>query len=89
MAIDFSVEPEFQEKLDWMDTFVTEEIEPIDLYFRGDVNPFDRTNETANALIAPLQKQVQDNGLWACHMGPHLGGLGYGQVKLALMNEIL
>ncbi|MYB74955.1 MAG: acyl-CoA dehydrogenase [Acidimicrobiia bacterium] len=89
MAIDFSVEPEFQEKLDWMDTFVTEEIEPIDLYFRGEVNPFDRTNETANSLIAPLQKQVQDNGLWACHMGPHLGGLGYGQVKLALMNEIL
>ena len=89
MAIDFSVESEFQEKLDWMDTFVTEEIEPIDLYFRGEVNPFDRTNETANSLIAPLQKQVQDNGLWACHMGPHLGGLGYGQVKLALMNEIL
>ena len=51
MAIDFSVEPEFQEKLDWMDTFVTTEIEPIDLYFRGEVNPFDRTNETANALI--------------------------------------
>ena len=37
MAIDFEVEPEFQEKLDWIDGFVREEIEPLDLYFRGTV----------------------------------------------------
>ncbi|MDE0118151.1 MAG: acyl-CoA dehydrogenase family protein [bacterium] len=89
MAIDFSVDPEFQEKLDWMDAFVTNEIEPIDLYFQSEVNPFDRSNETANALIRPLQEKVKEQGLWACHVGPHLGGAGYGQVKLALMNEIL
>ena len=89
MAIDFSVEPEFQAQLDWMDRFVTEEVEPLDLYFRDTVNPFDRTNETANALVRPLQRQVQDRGLWACHLGPELGGPGYGQVRLALMNEIL
>ncbi len=89
MAIDFSVDPEFQAKLDWMDRFVTEEIEPLDLYFRDTVSPFDRTDATANALVRPLQRQVQDQGLWACHLGPDLGGLGYGQVKLALMNEIL
>jgi acyl-CoA dehydrogenase len=28
-------------------------------------------------------------GLWACHLGPELGGQGYGQVKLGLINEIL
>ena len=89
MAIDFSVEPEFQSKLDWMDRFVTEEVEPLDLYFRDTVSPFDRTNATANALVRPLQRQVQDQGLWACHLGPELGGPGYGQVRLALMNEIL
>jgi acyl-CoA dehydrogenase len=27
--------------------------------------------------------------LWACHLGPELGGQGFGQVKLALMNELL
>jgi acyl-CoA dehydrogenase len=32
---------------------------------------------------------VQKRGLWACHLGPELGGKGYGQLKLALMNEIL
>ena len=89
MAIDFSVEPEFQARLDWMDRFVTAEVEPLDLYFRDTVSPFDRTDATANALVRPLQRQVQDQDLWACHLGPELGGPGYGQVKLALMNEIL
>ena len=89
MAIDFSVEPEFQAQLDWMDRFVTDEVEPLDLYFRDTVSPFDRANATANALVRPLQRQVQERDLWACHLGPELGGPGYGQVKLALMNEIL
>ena len=89
MAIDFSIEPEFQSQLEWIDRFVTEEVEPLDLYFRDTVSPFDRTNDTTNALTRPLQRQVQDRGLWACHLGPELGGPGYGQVRLALMNEIL
>ena len=41
------------------------------------------------ALIPPLQEVVKERGLWATHLGPHLGGPGYGQVKLALLNEIL
>jgi acyl-CoA dehydrogenase len=32
---------------------------------------------------------VKAQNLWACHLGPDLGGLGYGQLKLGLMNEIL
>lgn len=89
MPIDFDVEPEFQEKLDWTEDFVKREVEPLDLYFRGQVSPFDKANETARNLVKPLQKQVQEQDLWACHIGPELGGKGYGQVKLALMNEIL
>ncbi len=34
MAWDFSTEPEFQAQLDWMEGFVREEIEPIDLLER-------------------------------------------------------
>jgi acyl-CoA dehydrogenase len=89
MAIDFSVEPEFQEKLDWIKEFVKEEVEPLDLYFRGEVSPFDKAHPTAERLLRPLQQKVRDQGLWACHLGPELGGRGFGQVKLALMNEIL
>lgn len=89
MAIDFEVEPEFQVKLDWIEEFVKAEVEPLDLYFRGTASPFDKGHEVAQSLVRPLQKQVQDQELWACHIGPELGGRGYGQVKLALMNEIL
>ena len=32
---------------------------------------------------------MKERGLWACHLGPELGGHGFGQLKLALMNEIL
>ncbi len=89
MPIDFEVEPEFQEKLDWIDEFMKAEVEPLDLYFRGEVSPFDKGNELAQSLVRPLQRQVQEQELWACHIGPELGGRGYGQVKLALMNELL
>ena len=34
-------------------------------------------------------EQVKERGLWAAHLPPELGGQGFGQVKLGLMNEIL
>ncbi len=39
--------------------------------------------------MVPLKKIVKEKDLWACHLGPELGGKGFGQVKLGLMNEIL
>src|SRR5919198_1496206 len=83
MAWDFSTDPEFQEKLDWMRTFVREEIWPLEtiaseLEFDG-----------LRRAMAPLQEQVREQGLWAAHLGPELGGQGFGQVKLGLMHEIL
>jgi acyl-CoA dehydrogenase len=89
MAWDFSTEPEFQAQLDWMDGFVREEIEPIDLLFSDPGAPYDPGNTTARGITAPLKERVKERGLWACHLGPELGGLGFGQLKLALMNEIL
>ena len=89
MAWDFETEPEFQEKLDWMEAFVREEIEPIGLIWSKSTDPFDVHNEKTRALIKPLQEEVRKRGLWACHLTPDLGGQGYGQLKLALMNEIL
>ncbi len=86
MAWDFETDPEYQKLLDWADTFVTEQLEPLDLVL-GD--PYDKSDERALAIVRPLQQQVRDHGLWACHLGPELGGPGYGQVKLALLNEIL
>jgi len=86
MAWDFETDPEFQQELNWIDAFVREEVEPLDHVIE---HPYDLQDETRNALIKPLQQQVRDRKLWACHLGANLGGPGYGQVKLALMNEIL
>lgn len=86
---DFSTEPDFQVKLDWMKQFVRDEIDPLDLVFDRPGHNFDVTDQRALAAIRPLQAEVRRQGLWACHLTPELGGQGYGQVKLALMNEIL
>jgi acyl-CoA dehydrogenase len=86
MAWDFETEPEFQRELDWMDAFVRDEIEPLDLVLG---NPYEVTDKRAREIVKPLKQRVKERGLWACHLGPDLGGLGYGQLKLALMNEIL
>jgi acyl-CoA dehydrogenase len=88
MAWDFSTEPEFQKKLDWIDEFVREEVEPLDLALSSHV-VYDRTHPVHQELIPKLQAQVKEQELWACHLGPDLGGRGYGQLKLGLMNEIL
>lgn len=87
--IDFSVEPEFQAKLDWMSRFVREECELLDLLFPNPSDMYDMKNSKARRIVRPLQQEVKAQNLWACHLGPNLGGPGYGQVKLALMNEIL
>ena len=88
MAWSFETDPEFQTALDWIDTFTREEIEPLDLVFRAPGDPWDPNSPAARAM-APLKAIVKERGLWACHLEPELGGQGYGQVALGLMNEIL
>jgi acyl-CoA dehydrogenase len=83
MPWDFSTEPEFQSKLDWMSAFVRERIWPLETLI-------DELGwEGLTQAIRPLQDEVKDQGLWAAHLDPELGGQGFGQVKLGLMHEIL
>jgi len=86
MSWDFETDADFQARLDWADAFVREEVEPLD-HLLGAV--YDVKNPDNQRLVRPLQAKVKTQGLWACHLGPELGGPGYGQVKLALLNEIL
>src|SRR5437660_12832368 len=87
MAWDFSTEPEFQAQLDWMRTFVRDEVEPLDLLWPD--RAFQPLDEELRRIVDPLKEEVRRRRLWACHLGPDLGGQGYGQLKLALMNEVL
>jgi acyl-CoA dehydrogenase len=86
MAWDFETDAAYQEELDWVTQFVHKEVEPLDYLI---VNGYDVNDPLRNEVIRPLQDQVKKRGLWACHLGPELGGRGYGQLKLALLNEIL
>jgi acyl-CoA dehydrogenase len=81
MAWDFSTEPEFEAKLEWMRTFVRDEIYPLET--------LDFDEATFRRLTDPLKEEVKKQGLWAAHLDRELGGQGFGQVKLGLMHEIL
>ncbi|MFV0260215.1 MAG: acyl-CoA dehydrogenase family protein [Acidimicrobiales bacterium] len=87
MAWDFSTDPEFQEKLDWMEGFVRDEIFPLETL--EDVWRTAEGRARFEAIVDPLKEEVKRQGLWAAHLPPDLGGLGFGQVKLGLMHEIL
>ena len=87
MAWDFQTEPEFEAKLEWMRGFVREEIIPLETL--ADVWRTPKGRETFMKVTAPLKEEVKKRGLWAAHLPPDMGGLGFGQVKLGLMHEIL
>jgi acyl-CoA dehydrogenase len=81
MAWDFSTEPDFEDKLEWMRTFVRDEIIPLETLH---LDP-----DTFRRITDPMKDEVKRRGLWAAHLPPEMGGGGFGQVKLGLMHEIL
>ncbi len=86
MAWDFSTDPEFQKKLDWVEEFCREEVEPLDYVFPHAVRLPD---PVVKAYVRGLQQQVKDQGLWAIFLDEELGGPGFGQLKLGLLNEVI
>jgi len=86
--IDFDIDPDYQRQLDWARQFVAEKVEPIDFLFHKDQG-YNPGNQALWDIMGPLKAEVRAQGLWACHLPPSLGGNGYGQVRLALLNEIL
>ena len=86
MAWDFSTEPEFQDKLDWVERFCQEKVEPLDYVFPHAVRWPD---PAVKAYVRELQAEVKDQGLWAIFLDKDLGGPGFGQLKLGLLNEVI
>ena len=83
MAWDFETEPEFEEQLVWMRAFIDCELVPLEPIF-------DRLPaEEWRVVQRYLQDRVKAQGLWGAFLDPKLGGLGFGQLKLALMSEII
>ncbi|MDT5171359.1 MAG: acyl-CoA dehydrogenase [Mycobacterium sp.] len=83
MAWDFETEPEFEEKLKWMRSFIDSELIPLEPLVR-DLPPAEWA-----VVQRHLQDRVKSRGLWGGFLDPKLGGAGFGQLKLALMSEII
>jgi alkylation response protein AidB-like acyl-CoA dehydrogenase len=86
MSFGFEADPLYQARLDWAESFVTNEVQPLD---RAVEHACDMSDPLRQTLIPPLQRLVREKGLWATHLSPELGGQGYCQVKLSLLNEIV
>jgi acyl-CoA dehydrogenase len=83
MAWDFETDAEFDGKLRWMRAFIDGELIPLEPIF--DDLPADEWR----VVKRHLQDQVREQGLWGVFLDPKLGGPGFGQLKLALMSEII
>jgi acyl-CoA dehydrogenase len=82
MAWDFSAEPAFREKLDWVEAFVNGELLPLEPLLPT------VSEEVRHRALEPLKEQVRGQGLWAAHLSKDLGGTGLGQLPLAQMNLV-
>ncbi|MGR7000119.1 acyl-CoA dehydrogenase family protein [Yinghuangia aomiensis] len=83
MAWDFETDPEFAAQLAWMRGFVDDHLIPLEPVF--DELPSDEWK----TVKKHLQDQVKAQGLWGAFLDPKLGGKGFGQLKLALMSEVI
>jgi acyl-CoA dehydrogenase len=86
MAWDFSTEPEFQEKLDWVEQFCRDKVEPLAFVFPHAIRSRD---PVVKSYVRELQQEVKDHDLWAIFLDQDLGGPGFGQLKLGLLNEVI
>lgn len=83
MAWDFCTDPAFEADLAWVRRFVDATVLPLELAGEG------LGQRQLDALWAPFKQQVKDHGLWAAHLPPEHGGCGMGQLRLALLHEVL
>lgn len=81
MSWEFCTDADFEEKLEWTRVFVRDEVMPLEV--------LDLDEARLRELIKPLQEEVKKQELWAVFLPPHLGGSGWGQVKMALLSEVL
>ena len=68
------------ERLEQVRAFVADRLIPNEVVL-------DREDQAADTLVATLQQEVRDLGLWAPHVPPEAGGTGTGFLDYAFLNE--
>lgn len=87
--INFELDPAFAAKLEWVRRFVDEKVEKLDVLWPSPASPHNKSLVEARRILADLQREVKEQGLWAGHLDQELGGPGFGQVKYLHIAEIL
>ena len=78
--------PSSRRSSNWVERFCQEKVEPLDYVFPHAVRWPD---PVVKAYVRELQQEVKDQGLWAIFLDRELGGPGFGQLRLALLNEVI
>src|SRR4051812_37856763 len=68
------------ERLEQVRTFMTERVLPNE-------RALEKQDEAGEAVLAQLQDEVRELGLWAPHVPPEAGGSGTGFLDYAYLNE--
>jgi hypothetical protein len=71
----FDIDPAFAAKLDWVRSFVADDIEPLDVLLGSEEVIYDKSHPIHAEVIRPLQDRVRDEVPWSCHpMGETVEG---------------
>lgn len=81
MSWDFSTDPQTEAELAWIREFIDTRAVPLEA--------LELPTEEFDRVTAPLIAEVKACGLWAANLDPAHGGTSRGQLRLALMNEIV
>ncbi len=82
-AMDFTIPPDLREVLDRVRAFVEEEVLPAE----AEITDLDDLL-TSWEVIERLRDSARDRGIYTPHLPERWGGLGFGVLGMALVNEI-
>lgn len=82
MTISFAFSPEVEELRAQIRDFIDNFVKPIE----EDIKAKDGDRETLVRGVISMRKEAQDRGIWLPHMSPEWGGMGLGNVELAMVS---
>ena len=81
--MDFSIQPDLQQKMQAVEAFVYEHIVPLESLL------LTQQYDALHSALDKLRDQVKANGWWAPHLPASLGGTSTGLLDLGLLSEVI
>jgi acyl-CoA dehydrogenase len=80
---EFETDPALAARLEWARALVRDEVWSLECVAE------EMDEATFHGHLRELQARVREQGLWAAQLPAEIGGAGWGQVALALLNEVI